>query len=107
MVSDLFSRYKNALIIIILYVGVFLGLTIYFSTSETFQDPFDLTPLIPSDDLYVEVALIFLAIAPVSALIGGLLGGYILAPAKPILPGVSIENAVALIDRFVNQKTEV
>lgn len=31
-------------------------------------------------------------------------GGYILAPAKPILPGVPINNAVALIDRFVNQK---
>jgi uroporphyrinogen decarboxylase len=31
-------------------------------------------------------------------------GGYILAPAKPILPGVPVDNAVALIDRFVNQK---
>jgi uroporphyrinogen decarboxylase len=31
-------------------------------------------------------------------------GGYILAPAKPILPGVPVENAVALIDRFVRQK---
>jgi len=31
-------------------------------------------------------------------------GGYILAPAKPILPGVPVENAVALIDRFVNQR---
>lgn len=30
-------------------------------------------------------------------------GGYILAPAKPILPGVPVENAVALIDSFVNQ----
>ncbi len=32
-------------------------------------------------------------------------GGYILAPAKPILPGVSVDNAVALIDRSVNQKS--
>jgi len=31
-------------------------------------------------------------------------GGYILAPAKPILPGVPLENAIALIDKFVNQK---
>jgi len=30
-------------------------------------------------------------------------GGYILAPAKPILPGVPVANAVALIDRFVHQ----
>lgn len=81
MVSDLFSRYKKALIIVGLYVVLFLGLTLYFRTSETFQDPFDLTPLIPSDDLYIEVALIFLVIAPISALIGGVAGGYFLAPA--------------------------
>ena len=30
-------------------------------------------------------------------------GGYIMAPSKPILPGVPIENAVALIDAMVNQ----
>jgi len=30
-------------------------------------------------------------------------GGYVMAPAKPILPGVPIENAIALIDAFVNQ----
>jgi len=30
-------------------------------------------------------------------------GGYVMAPAKPILPGVPLENAVALIDAFVNQ----
>lgn len=30
-------------------------------------------------------------------------GGYVAAPAKPILPGVPIENAVALIDTLVNQ----
>ena len=30
-------------------------------------------------------------------------GGYVLAPAKPILPGVPLENAVALIDSIVRQ----
>jgi len=30
-------------------------------------------------------------------------GGYIMAPAKPLLPGVPLENAIALIDAFVNQ----
>jgi uroporphyrinogen-III decarboxylase len=30
-------------------------------------------------------------------------GGYVMAPAKPILPGVPIENAAALIDTFLNQ----
>jgi hypothetical protein len=39
-----------------------------------------LTPLIPINNIYVEVALIFLVFAPISALIGGLIGGYILTP---------------------------
>jgi hypothetical protein len=30
-------------------------------------------------------------------------GGYVMAPAKPILPGVPIANAVALIEAFVRQ----
>jgi len=30
-------------------------------------------------------------------------GGYVMAPAKPILPGVPLENAIALIDAFVDQ----
>lgn len=30
-------------------------------------------------------------------------GGYVMAPAKPILPHVPLENAIALIDAFVNQ----
>lgn len=30
-------------------------------------------------------------------------GGYVMAPAKPILPGVPVENAVALIDEFMRQ----
>ena len=28
-------------------------------------------------------------------------GGYVVAPAKPILPGVPLANAVALIDAIV------
>jgi len=31
-------------------------------------------------------------------------GGYVMAPAKPILPGVPIQNAVALIDAIVEQR---
>jgi uroporphyrinogen decarboxylase len=33
-------------------------------------------------------------------------GGYVMAPAKPILPGVPVENAAALIDAFVHQQPE-
>ena len=31
-------------------------------------------------------------------------GGYVMAPAKPIMPGVPLENAQALIDAFVSQR---
>jgi len=34
-------------------------------------------------------------------------GGYILAPAKPLQPGTPTENAVAVIEAFMNQKREV
>ena len=33
-------------------------------------------------------------------------GGYIVAPAKPILPGVPLENAVALIDTITGQRSD-
>jgi hypothetical protein len=66
--------------IILVYYFLFLGLMIYFNSSETYADPTNLTPLIPINNLYVEVALIFLVFAPISALIGGLIGGYFLTP---------------------------
>ncbi|HOK80343.1 MAG TPA: uroporphyrinogen decarboxylase family protein [bacterium] len=34
-------------------------------------------------------------------------GGYIIAPAKPILPGVPVPNAVSLIESIVNQKPKI
>ena len=30
-------------------------------------------------------------------------GGYVMAPAKPIMPGVPVENAIALINAPTNQ----
>jgi len=30
-------------------------------------------------------------------------GRYVMAPAKAILPGVPVENAIALIESFINQ----
>jgi hypothetical protein len=64
------------------YYFLFLGLLIYFNISETYSErgPY-FSPLIPSNDQYIEIALIFLVFSPISALIGGLVGGYVLAPA--------------------------
>lgn len=83
MVSGrLISKYRNALIIILVYYFLFLGLLIYFNSSETYSERGSyFSPLIPSNDQYIEIALIFLIFSPISALIGGLVGGYVLAPA--------------------------
>jgi hypothetical protein len=59
-----------------------LGILIYGNSAG--QNPFDrstyLTPHIPIYNLYAQIALIFLVLVPISALIGGLIGGYFLAP---------------------------
>lgn len=74
------SRYKRALIIILVYYVLLLCLSYYVRSNELFDDPIYLTPFVPSNDMYVQVNLILLVFVPVSALIGGLLGGYFLAP---------------------------
>ena len=74
------SKYKTALIIIIAYYVLLLCLSYYVESNELFDNPIYLTPIIPSDDMYVQVNLILLIFVPVSALIGGLIGGYLLSP---------------------------
>jgi hypothetical protein len=76
-----FSKYREALFIILVYYVFLLGLFVYFTLSETYSvsGPY-LTPLIPSNNQYVEVMLILLVFSPISALIGGLVGGYLFAP---------------------------
>jgi len=80
-IERLIWRYRKALIIIIAYYVLLLGLLIYFNFSETYSTRGKyFSPLIPSNDQYVEVGLILLVFAPISALVGGLIGGYFLAP---------------------------
>ena len=76
----LIPRYKKALIVVLVYYVLLLCIGIYFNSRETFTAPTFLTPLIPVNGLYVEVALILLVVVPISALIGELVGGYFLAP---------------------------
>ena len=80
-IGRLISKYRKALIIILAYYVLLLGLLSYFNLSETFSErgPY-FSPLIPSNDQFVEVALILLIFAPISALVGGLIGGYFLTP---------------------------
>ena len=80
-IGRLISKYRRALLITLAYYVLLLGLVVYFTSSETYSErgPY-FTPLIPSNDQYVEVTLILLVFSPISALIGGLIGGYLLAP---------------------------
>ena len=81
-IRRLISKYRRAVLIILAYYALLLGLVVYFTSSETYSErgPY-FTPLIPSNDQYVEVTLILSVFSPISALIGGLVGGYFLAPA--------------------------
>jgi len=80
-IGELILKYRKALIIIFLYYVLLLGIFSYFSLSETYSNPgLYFSPLIPSNNQYVEVALILLVFAPISALVGGMIGGYLLAP---------------------------
>jgi hypothetical protein len=76
-------KYKRALVIVLMNYVLLAGIYVYFASSETFiADPWvrGFTPLIPSNDINVEVILILLVYAPISAFIGGLIGGYLVAP---------------------------
>ena len=81
-IRRLIPKYKKALIIILAYYALVLGLVFYGSSRGAFggHERY-LTPLIPINNQYAEMALIFLVFTPISALIGGLIGGYFLAPA--------------------------
>ena len=77
-------KYKKALVIIFAYYVLVLCLLVYAYSSAELQAVFNhgnyLTWLIPIYNMWAQIALIFLAFAPISALIGGLVGGYLLAP---------------------------
>jgi len=81
---SLIQKYKKAIIIIFAYYVLVLILLIYANSSAELQAAFNhgnyLTWLIPIYNMWAQIALIFLVIAPISAVIGGLVGGYLLAP---------------------------
>ena len=80
----LIIRYKKPLILIFAYYVLVLFLLSYASSSAELESLFDsgkyLTPLIPLHNRWTQIALIFLIFAPISSLIGAVIGGYILGP---------------------------
>lgn len=74
-------KYGKCLAVILTYYVVILVMVVYAASVGAFNHGAPaLTPLIPVNNLYAQVALIFLAFAPTSAIIGGLAGGYSFAP---------------------------
>lgn len=82
--KSLFSKYRKAIIIILAYYILVLSLLVYAYLNVELQLLFNhgnyLTWLIPIHNMWAQIALIFLVIIPISAIIGGLIGGYLLAP---------------------------
>ena len=83
-IGKITRKYKTALIIILAYYVLILSVMIYSYSSAELQPIFNhgnyLTPLIPIYNLWAQLILILLVITPISAMIGGLIGGYLLAP---------------------------
>lgn len=79
------QKYKKALIIFAVYIVLVIILLQYGSYREAFNhgrtEMGGLTQFIPTNSMYIELMLIFTVLTPLSALIGGLGGGYLLAPA--------------------------
>ena len=77
-------RYKKPLIIIFVYFVLVLFLLGYASSSAELENLFEsrkyLTPLIPIYNRWTQMAIIFLVLSPISALIGTLIGGYVIGP---------------------------
>ena len=80
------SRYRNLIIIYILYI-IFWLILASIMRAIIFPEgtPIALTNFIPVDDVLVEVVLVFVILIPISGIIGTLLGGYILSPLIMIL----------------------
>ncbi len=74
------SMYKNQ---IILYIGYIVFWIVIISILETLfrpVDPIDLSRFVPIDDVLLELGIIFVIVLPLSALIGLLIGGYLISP---------------------------
>ncbi len=79
------SKYRNLILIYIIYIIFWLILTAILNNIFTEKAPIDLTRFIPINDLLTELALIFIFILPLSALLGLFIGGYLITPIILVL----------------------
>ncbi|MFX0106636.1 MAG: hypothetical protein ACFE75_14270, partial [Candidatus Hodarchaeota archaeon] len=74
------KKYRNSLILYSFYVIFWIIIIGILRTLFKSVAPIRLTPFLPLGDLFLELALIFIIILPLSALIGLIIGGYLITP---------------------------
>ncbi|MFX1589627.1 MAG: hypothetical protein ACFFC1_15865 [Promethearchaeota archaeon] len=75
-----FAKYRNLIIVYIIYVIFWIILTTVLNNRIAEIRNISLTRFIPINNLPIELALIFILILPLSGLLGLFIGGYILSP---------------------------
>ncbi len=73
-------KYRNLIVIYLLYVIFWIIILTIFRLIFKPPSPIALSRFIPLDDVFIELAFIFIIIFPLSGLIGLLLGGYLITP---------------------------
>ncbi|MFX0076291.1 MAG: hypothetical protein ACFE96_12675 [Candidatus Hermodarchaeota archaeon] len=74
------SKYKKLIILYIVYIVVWIAIISVLEILFRPADPIDLSRFVPIDDVLLELGIIFIVVLPLSALIGLLIGGYLISP---------------------------
>ena len=74
------SRYRNLIILYILYCVFWVIVVVILREIFKPAAPIALTRFVPLNDVLIELLMIFIFILPISGIIGVILGGYIITP---------------------------
>ena len=78
--SKRISKYRNLLILYIFYIIFWIIIISILKVLFKPAVPIALTRFLPPDDILLELGFIFIIILPLSALIGLIIGGYLITP---------------------------
>jgi hypothetical protein len=73
-----FKKYRNALILFLIYVIIFIFLSVAYYNPES-ADP-GITTLIPIGGTSAQLVILFLILYPGVAIIGSIIAGYLFTP---------------------------
>lgn len=74
------SKYRKLLLLFFVYVIIWIIIISILEILFRPVDPIDLSRFLPVDDVLLELGIIFIIVLPFSAVIGLLIGGYLLSP---------------------------